>query len=181
MSTNIKNPKDQDDCKKGTLSNQPQVMCVMPTALLGTDFEMHTYMQGYGEEHLRPVNAVTRLFGDGDLDVDHCNEKASAAKEFVARKKPHEDRESSHAQERQLEIIVMTNKLGKSQVEVEAMASRAHELIRTKAQGTYWDRLSANSALEILGEMSKDKQQSTLIHKFGNPLRIPCLRCTVRT
>ncbi len=29
------NPEDQDDRKKGMLSNQPQLMCVTPTALLG--------------------------------------------------------------------------------------------------------------------------------------------------
>jgi hypothetical protein len=102
MSTNLKNPKDQVDRKKGTLSNQPRLMCVTPTALvgtreqqpikgmmsLGTDFETHAYRQGYSEEHLRPVSAVTHLLGDGDLNLDHCKVKASAAKEFVARKKP---------------------------------------------------------------------------------------------
>jgi hypothetical protein len=62
---------------------------------LGTDFEMHAYKQGYNEEHLRPINAVTHLFGDGDLDAGHCKVKASAMKEFVARKKPHGDREVS--------------------------------------------------------------------------------------
>jgi hypothetical protein len=84
-------------------------MCVTPTALLGsrerqpikgmmslaTDFEMHGFGQRYGEEHLRPANAATHLFGDGDLDVGHCKVKASAAKEFVARKKPRGDRELS--------------------------------------------------------------------------------------
>jgi hypothetical protein len=35
MSMDLKNPKDQADHKKGTLSNQPQIMCVAPTALLG--------------------------------------------------------------------------------------------------------------------------------------------------
>jgi hypothetical protein len=53
-----------DDRKKGALSNQPQLMHVTPTALLGswvpqpikdvtslgTDFEMHAKWQGYVEE-----------------------------------------------------------------------------------------------------------------------------------
>jgi hypothetical protein len=102
---------------------------------LATDFEMHAFGQGYGEEHLRPANAATHLFGDGDLDVGHCKVKASAAKEFVARKKPRGDRELSQAQERQLKIIAMTNKLDQPQVMAEAMASRAHELTCTLHQG----------------------------------------------
>ncbi len=93
-------PKCQDDRKKGTLSNQPRLTRIAPTALLGswgqqliedmmslgTDFEMHAYWQGYAEEHPRPVNVVTHLFGDGDLDACHCKVKPSAVKEFVARK-----------------------------------------------------------------------------------------------
>jgi hypothetical protein len=96
MSTNLKNPKEIDGCKKGTLSNQPQLMCVTPTALLGswgrqpieemmslgTDFEMH----GYAEEYLIPVKIVTHLFGDGDLDTGHCMVKPPSEKESVARK-----------------------------------------------------------------------------------------------
>ncbi len=35
MSTNLKNPEDQDDHEKGMLSNQPQLMRVTPTGLLG--------------------------------------------------------------------------------------------------------------------------------------------------
>ncbi len=132
-------------------------MHVMPTMPLGskeqqpikgmtfvrTDFEIQAYGQGYSEENLRPVNAVTHLFGDGDLDAGHCKAKSSAAKEFMARKKPHGDCESSQAQEHQLEVIAMTNKLDKPQVEAKAMASRAQELTRTaapgKVRGTYWD------------------------------------------
>jgi hypothetical protein len=64
-----------------------------------TDFETHTYKQGYGEEHWRPVKAVTHLFEVGHLDVGHHKVKASAVKELVARKKPHGDCESSLAQE----------------------------------------------------------------------------------
>jgi hypothetical protein len=64
MSTNLRNPKDQAYHKKGTLSDQPRLMRVTPTALLGswvqqtikdmtslvTDFETHAYWQGYIEE-----------------------------------------------------------------------------------------------------------------------------------
>jgi hypothetical protein len=71
MSTSLKNP---EECQKGTLSDQPRLMRVAPTALLGswgrwplkdttslgTDFEMHAIWQGYVEE--------------------------AAAKDFVARK-----------------------------------------------------------------------------------------------
>jgi hypothetical protein len=60
----LSNPEDQDDCKKGTLSDQPQLMRVTPTALLcswvlqpiedvtslGTDFETHAKWQGSIEE-----------------------------------------------------------------------------------------------------------------------------------
>jgi hypothetical protein len=74
MSTTLKNRKDQDGHKKGTLSNQPQLMGITLTALLGswvlqpiedmtslgTDFEMHANWQGYV--------------------------KVPAAKDFVARK-----------------------------------------------------------------------------------------------
>jgi hypothetical protein len=49
---------------------------------LGTDFEMH----GYAGEHLRCVKVVTHLFGDGDLDADHCMVSPPTAKEFVTRK-----------------------------------------------------------------------------------------------
>jgi hypothetical protein len=64
MRTNLKIPKEQDDCNKGMLSNQPRLMPVTLTALLGswgqqlledmtslgTAFEMHAYWQGYAEE-----------------------------------------------------------------------------------------------------------------------------------
>jgi hypothetical protein len=160
-------------------------MRLMPTALLdsrerqpiesmrslGTDFETHAYGQGYSEEkHLRPVNAVTHLFGDGDLDAVHCKAKAPAAKEFVSRKKPHGDHELSQAQERQLVVIAMTNKSDKPQVEAEAIASRAHKLTRTiapgKVQGTCSDRIKCK---ECFGN-------PTEAVKRGNPLRISCLR-----
>jgi hypothetical protein len=64
MSKCLGNSEDQDDCKKGTLSNQPQLMRVTPTALLGswvlqpikdvtslgTDYERHAKWQEYVEE-----------------------------------------------------------------------------------------------------------------------------------
>jgi hypothetical protein len=64
MSKSLRNPKDQDDHKKRTLSNQPQITRVTPTALLGswvlqpikdktslgTDFETHAKWQGSIEE-----------------------------------------------------------------------------------------------------------------------------------
>jgi hypothetical protein len=76
MSTTLRNPEDKDGCKKGMLSNQPQLIRVTPTALLGswvlqsieymtslvTDFETHANWQGFVEE--------------------------PAAKNFVARKVP---------------------------------------------------------------------------------------------
>jgi hypothetical protein len=102
---------------------------------LKTDFETQAYGQGYSEEHLRLVNAVIHLFGDGDLDAGLCKVKVSAAKEFVARKKPCGDRESSDAQEHQLEVIAMTHKLDKLQVKAETMASRAYEITCTIAPG----------------------------------------------
>ncbi len=94
------NPEDQDDHKKETPSNQPRLMRVTPTALLGswgqqpiedmmtlrTDFEMHANWQGYAEEHLRLVNVVRHLLGDGDLDAGDHKVKTPAAKEFVTRK-----------------------------------------------------------------------------------------------
>ncbi len=63
MSITFKNPEDQDGRKKGTLSSQPWLTCVTPTALLGswvlqpikdmtslgTDFETHANWQGYVE------------------------------------------------------------------------------------------------------------------------------------
>ena len=128
-----------------------------------TDFEMHAYKQRYGEVHLRPVNSVSHLFGDVDLDVGHCKLKASDGGNLWKGKSPLRTRESSQVQECQLEVIKMTNKLDKPQVEAEAMASRAHELNHTilpgKTQGTYRDRIKCKEHFsEILRELSKDKQ-----------------------
>ncbi len=60
----LRSPEDQDDRKKGTLSNQPRLTRIPPTALLGnwvlglikgmmslgTDFETHAKWQGSIEE-----------------------------------------------------------------------------------------------------------------------------------
>ncbi len=60
----LRNPEGQEDCKKKTLSNQPQLTRIIPTALLdswglqpikdmtslGTDFETHAKWQGSVEE-----------------------------------------------------------------------------------------------------------------------------------
>ncbi len=60
----LRNPEEQEDRKKGTFSNQPQLTLVTPTALLGswvlqliegmtfigTDFEKRANWQGYVEE-----------------------------------------------------------------------------------------------------------------------------------
>jgi hypothetical protein len=83
----------------------------------------------------------------------------------VASKKPRGYCESPQAQEHQLEVIAMTNKLDKPQVEVETMASRAHELICTitpgKVQGTYWDRIKCKE--HFLGNpMGAVKRQATI-------------------
>jgi hypothetical protein len=64
MSKSLRNPEDQDDRKKGTLSNQPRLTRVTPSAILGswvlqpikdmmsfgTDFETHAKWQGSVEE-----------------------------------------------------------------------------------------------------------------------------------
>ncbi len=64
MSKSLRISEDQDDRKKGTLSNQPWLLRVKPTVLLGrwvqqpikdmtslgTDFEMHARWQGSVEE-----------------------------------------------------------------------------------------------------------------------------------
>jgi hypothetical protein len=64
MSKSLRNPEDQDNRKKGMLSDQPQLTRVTPTALLGswvlqpikdmtslgTDFETHPKWQGSVEE-----------------------------------------------------------------------------------------------------------------------------------
>ncbi len=64
MSKQLRKPKEQDDHEEGTLSDQPQLTCITPTALWGkwlqqpiedmmsfrTDFEKHAIWRGYIEE-----------------------------------------------------------------------------------------------------------------------------------
>jgi hypothetical protein len=69
----LRNPEDQDDRKKGTLSNQPQLTCGTPTALLGSWV-------------LRPIKGMMTL---GTYFKMHAKWQRSieepAAKDFVAR------------------------------------------------------------------------------------------------
>jgi hypothetical protein len=89
MSTTLRNPEDQDGRKKGTLSNQPQLMCVTPTVLLGswiqqpikdmtslgTDFEMHANWQGSVEETVAKdfVARKVRTIALSKVKGTHCN------------------------------------------------------------------------------------------------------------
>jgi hypothetical protein len=115
-------------CKKGTLSDQPQLSCVTSMVLLccwerqllkdmtslRTDFEMHAIWQGYIEE--------------------------PAAKDFIAR--------------------------------------NACTIDLSEAQGTHWNVIKLELGLGIVQKLPYDKQQSTFIHEFGNPLGIPYPSCT---
>ncbi len=89
-------------------------------------------------------------------------------------RKHHGNRVVPQTHAHQLKVIMMTKELDKPKLETEAMASKAYELTRIislgKAWGTYWGRIKCKSAYKILRELSKDKQQSTLIHKFGDLL-----------
>jgi hypothetical protein len=74
MSKLLRNPEDQDDRKKGTLSNQPQLMRIIPTALLGSWV-------------LQPIKDVTSLGTDFKTHAKwQGSVKEPAAKDFVARK-----------------------------------------------------------------------------------------------
>ncbi len=131
MSTNLKSSGVQDGREKGTLSNQPQLTCITPTALLGswelqpikdmtslrTDFEMHANWQGYVE--------------------------VPAGKDFVPGK-------------------VCTIALN-------------------DMQGTHWKAIKCQERLGNHPEAVVRQATIKLIHKFGNPLRIPCPSCTVVT
>ncbi len=70
----LRNPEEQEDHKKGTLSNQPRLTCITPIALLGSWV-------------LQPVEGMTSL---GTDFVKHAKWQGSieepAAKDFVARK-----------------------------------------------------------------------------------------------
>jgi hypothetical protein len=74
MSATLKNLKDQDGRKKGTLSNQPGLTCITPTVLLGSWV-------------LQPIEDMTSLGTDVKT---HANwqgyVEVPAAKDFLARK-----------------------------------------------------------------------------------------------
>ncbi len=74
MSDQLRNPEDQDDCKRGTLSNQPRLTRVTPTALLGSwvlqPIEDVMSLRTYFKAHVKWQGSV----------------EETAAKEFVARK-----------------------------------------------------------------------------------------------
>jgi hypothetical protein len=61
------------------------------------------------------------------------------------------------------------------------LARKVHTIELNKVQGPIGMQTRAKSAWEIVQKLLSDKQQSTLIHKFGNPLAIPCLSCTALT
>ncbi len=72
MSTNLKYTKD--DRKKGTLSDQPRLTHIMPTALLGS------WVQ-------QPIKDMTSLGTDFEMHANwQGNVKEPAAKNFVAKK-----------------------------------------------------------------------------------------------
>jgi hypothetical protein len=74
MSKCLRNPEDQDDRKKGTLSNQPQLMRVTPTAFLGSWV-------------LQPIEDVISLGTDFETHAKwQVSAEEPAAKDFVARK-----------------------------------------------------------------------------------------------
>jgi hypothetical protein len=89
MSKSLGNPEDQDDRKKGTLSNHPQLTRVTPTALigswilqpikdvtsLGTDFKMHAKWQGSFEEPAAKdfVARKVRTFISNKVQGTHWN------------------------------------------------------------------------------------------------------------
>jgi hypothetical protein len=106
MSKSLRNPEDQDDHKKGTLSDQPQLTCVAPTAVLGsqvlqliedvmslrTDFEMHAKWQGSIEEPAakdfvaRKVHTIELNKVQGThWNVNKCQERLGNCPEAVVR------------------------------------------------------------------------------------------------
>jgi hypothetical protein len=102
----LRNPEDQDDHKKGTLSNQHRLMRITPTALLGswvlqpikdmtslgTDFETHAKWQGYVEEPAakdfvaRKVRTIKLNKVQGThWNANLCKERLGNHQEAVAR------------------------------------------------------------------------------------------------
>ncbi len=102
----LRNPEDQDDCKKGTLSDQPRLICVTPTALLSswvlqpiedmtsvrTDFETHAKWQGYIEEPTAKdfvarkvcTNKLNKMQGT-NWNMIKCEERLGSCPEAVVR------------------------------------------------------------------------------------------------
>ncbi len=106
MSKHLRNPEDQDDCKKGMLSNQPWLTRATPTALLGswvlqpikyvtslgTDFEMHAKWQGSIEEPaakdfaVRKVHTIELNEVQGTYwNANKCKERLGNCPEAVVR------------------------------------------------------------------------------------------------
>jgi hypothetical protein len=74
MRKRLKNPEDQDDRKKGTLSDQPRLMRITPTVLLGSWV-------------LHPIEGMTSLGTDFDTHAKwQGSVEEPAAKDFIARK-----------------------------------------------------------------------------------------------
>jgi hypothetical protein len=74
MSNSLRNPEGQDDRKKGTLSNQPRLTRVTPTALLGSWV-------------LQPIKGMTSLRTNFETHAKwQWSIEEPAAKNFVARK-----------------------------------------------------------------------------------------------
>jgi hypothetical protein len=106
MRKNLRKPEEQEDRKNGTLSNQPRLTRVTPTALLGswvlqpikgmlsigTDFEKRAKWQGYIEEPAakdfiaRKVRTIelTKVQGTS-WNVIKCEERLRSCPEAVVR------------------------------------------------------------------------------------------------
>jgi hypothetical protein len=61
------------------------------------------------------------------------------------------------------------------------VARKVRTIKLNKMKGTHWNANKWKSAWEVVQKLSLDKQQSTFIHKFKNPLGIPCPSCTALT
>jgi hypothetical protein len=138
----------------------------------GTDFKMYAYGQGYSKVHLTSASAVMHLFGDGDPDADYLMLKASAMKEFTQTEKPLGNGEPSQAQEGQLGDTTESIKLYKPQLEAKAAAKGACKVF------VYWDRIRSKKRFKDPMGLSRDKQQSILVHGFGTSMRISSLSYT---
>jgi hypothetical protein len=61
------------------------------------------------------------------------------------------------------------------------VARKVHTIELNKVHGINWNAIKCKNALEVVQKLLSDKQQSTLIHDFGNPLGIPFLSYTALT